>query len=166
MAKRRIERVVDFENRVVTFNVIGTDNSLVAKYDDLSDEMKVRAALHGINGKVGDSAADPTVDAFTVMNETFTNVLAGNWNVRGGGAGSRITVLAEALAEVTGQDLDTVVDKLEAMSVEERRAIPSKYAKVKAAVDSIKAARAAAKAKTSKSAAKGTDDGDLAELLI
>ena len=165
MAKRRIERIIDFENRTVTFNVIGTDNSVVANYDALSDEMKVRAALHGINGKVGDSAADPEVDAFTAMNETLTNVLAGNWNVRGTGASTRITVLAEALAEVTGQDLDAVVDKLDAMSKEERRAIPSKYAKVKAAVDSIKAARAAAKAKTSKGAAKGTDDGDLADLL-
>ena len=161
MAKRRINRTVDFEKQTVTFGVVGTDNTLVVGVADLTPEMVTRAILHGLNGKVGDSAADPETDALASMQTVWDNIKAGNWNVRGGGGGGpRVTVLAEALAQVTGQELDAVVDKLEGMSAEERREIPKKYAKVKGAMDAIKAARATEKAKASGKAAKSADDDD------
>ena len=166
MSKRRINRTVDFDKQTVTFGVVGTDDALIIAIADLPEEMRVRAILHGLNGKVGDSAADPETDAMSAMQSTWDNVKAGNWNVRGGGGGPRVTVLAEALAQVTGQELDAVVDKLESMSIEERKEIPKKYAKVKAAMDAIKATRAQAKAKESGKAAKGAaDDDGLAGLL-
>ena len=165
MAKRRINRTVDFEKQTVTFGVVGSDDALTVSVSELPKEMITRAILHGLNGKIGDSAADPDTDALGAMKVVWDNVKAGNWNVRGAG-GTRITVLAEALAQVTGQELDTVVDKLESMSVEERRALPKKYAKVKATMDTIKASRAQAKAKLSNKAAAGaTDDDGLAGLL-
>ena len=165
MAKRRINRTVDFDKQTVIFGVVGSDDTLIVSVAELPQEMVTRAILHGLNGKIGDSAADPDTDALTAMQVVWDNVKAGNWNVRGTG-GARITVLAEALAQVTGQELDTVVDKLESMSVEERRALPKKYAKVKAAMDTIKASRAQVKAKASGKAAKGVaDDDELASLL-
>ena len=166
MAQRRITRAVDFEKQTVSFGIIGTDQVLTCLVSELPEDMKVRAILHGLNGKVGDSAADPKTDAMSAMIGTWDNVKTGNWNVRGA-AGPTVTVLAEALAEVTGQELDAVVDKLEGMTAEERRAIPKKYAKVKAAMDTLKSNRAAEKAKASTKAAKGVkdDDGSLADLL-
>ena len=165
MAQRRINRTVDFEKKTVTFGIVGSDDTLTVSVAELPKEMVTRAILHGLNGKIGDSAADPDTDALGAMQVVWDNVKAGNWNVRGSG-GPRITVLAEALVQVTGQELDAVVDKLESMSVEERRAIPKTYAKVKAAMDSIKASRAQAKAKASGQAAKGAaDDDSLAGLL-
>jgi len=166
MAKKRIDRSIDLANSTVTFTVMDTSESLSARVADFPADIVNRLILHGINAKVGDSAADPTVNAFDALKSTVEQLIAGTWNVRGSGGGPRVTVLAEALSQVTGQPLDAVVDKLDAMSPEERKALPKKYAKVDAAMKKIAADRATAKAKAAKGVAdKSTDEGDLDSLF-
>ena len=122
--------------------------------------------MHGLNAKVGDSAADPDADAFTQLVSTWDQLVGGTWNVRGSGGGSRVTVLAEAMfATQNGSlTLDEIVDKLDAMSKEQRRDIPKKYAKVNAAMTEIKSKRATEKSKAAKKAA-AADESNIDELL-
>ena len=163
MAKRRIDRTINVETGDITFKVLESGAELVVNGSELSAAMIGRAVLHGLNGKIGDSAANPEVDALVAMTTVWDQLKADEWTARGTGA-PRVTVLAEAVASVTGQDVGAVVDKLEAMSVEDRRELPKKYAKIKAAMDQIKADRAKAAAKVSDKAAKGSDE-DLSALL-
>ena len=155
MAAKRIDRKIDVETGNVTFTVLDTGKFLVVNVNELSDEIRTRIVMHGLNAKVGDSAADPETDAYTALVSTWDQLKEGSWNVRGSGAGPRVTVLAEAMlvAQSGTLTLDEIVDKLEAMSKEQRRDIPKKYAKVKLAMDEIKLKRATEKTKLSKKAA-------------
>ena len=176
MAKeRRIKRDINQETGNVTFTVVASGKTLVANPTDIVPGHDVaqikkflgdtgwRAMLHAINAKVGDSAADKEKDALTVMTATLTQLKAGTWNVKGTGEGVA-TVLAEAVAQVQGVSIDEATDVLEAMSKEERKAVPEKYAKVKSAMEEIRAKRAQEKAKLAKKAA-AADTSDLGELF-
>ena len=166
MSAKRIDRKIDVETGDVTFTIVETGKTLVVNANELPDEIRTRVVMHGLNAKIGDSAADPEVDAFVQLSSTWEQLREGTWNVRGGGGGPRVTVLAEAMHLVQSGELtlDEVVDKLEAMSKEQRRDIPKKYAKVKSAMEEIRAKRATEKSKAAKKAAAG-DDSNLDELL-
>ena len=167
MAAKRIDRKIDVETGNVTFTVVETGKVLVVNANDLSEDIRNRVLMHGLNAKVGDSAADPEGDAFDLLASTWNQLKDGTWNTRGsGGAGPRVTVLAEAMfATQNGElTLDDIVDRLEAMSKEQRRDIPSKYARVKSAMEEIKAKRATEKAKFAKKAAAG-DESNIDELF-
>ena len=166
MAAKRIDRQIDVETGNVTFTVMDSGKALVVNASELSEEIRTRVLMHGLNAKVGDSAADPEVDAFTQLVSTWDQLVGGTWNVRGSGGGSRVTVLAEAMFAIQNGDLtlDDIVDRLEAMSKEQRRDIPKKYAKVKLAMDEIKLKRASEKTKLSKKAA-AKDESNIDELL-
>ena len=166
MAAKRIDRKIDIETGNVTFTVVATGEALTVNASELSEEVRNRVVIHGLNAKVGDSAADPEVDAMAQLVSTWDQLKSGTWNVRGTGGGARVTVLAEAMFAAQSGDLtlDEIVDKLEAMSKEQRRDIPKKYAKVKLAMDEIKLKRATEKTKLSKKAA-AKDESDIDELL-
>ena len=167
MSAKRIDRKIDLEAGTVTFTVVATGETLVADQSKLPSDMHMRAVLAGLNAKVGDSAADPNVDAFTQMTAIRDQLEAGNWNARGGdGGASRVTLLAEAMFAVQKGDLtlDDMVDRLDAMTKEQRKAIPLTYVKVKSAMEEIKAKRASEKAKVAKKAAAG-DQSDIDELF-
>ena len=176
MAAKRIDRNIDLETGNVTFTVVDTDKALVTNPGDFiahtSDEIKTflgdigwRMLLHATNAKIGDSAANPEIDAYVAMVSTYDQLKDGTWNVRGTGGGTRVTVLAEAMFAVQKGDLtlDQVVDHLDAMSKEKRREIPKKYAKVKSEMESIKAKRATEKSKAASKAAKD-DESNVDEI--
>ena len=166
MAAKRIDRKIDLETGNVTFTIVETGKSLVVNASELSEEIRNRIVMHGLNAKVGDSAADPDADAHTQLASTWEQLKEGTWNTRGGGGAARVTVLAEAMFAVQNGDLtlDAIVDLLEAMSKEQRRDIPKKHAKVKSAMEEIKAKRATEKAKVAKKAA-ANDDSNIDELF-
>ena len=165
MAAKRIDRKIDVDTGDVTFTIVETGKTLVCNANELSDELQTRVKMHGINAKVGDSAADPEADAYAQLVSVWDQLKAGAWNVRGS-AGPRVTVLAEAMfsAQNGNLTLDDVVDKLDAMSKEQRRDIPKKYAKVKSAMEEIRAQRATEKSKAAKKAA-AKDESNIDELL-
>ena len=165
MSAKRIDRNIDVETGNVTFTVVGTGEVLTVNANELSKEVQTRVMMHGLNAKVGDSAADPEANAMTQLISTWEQLKSGTWNVRGSG-GARVTVLAEAMFEAQTGDLtlDQIVDKLEAMSKEQRRDIPKKYAKVHAAMSEIKSKRATEKSKAATKAAKG-DESNVDELF-
>ena len=177
MSAKRIDRQIDLETGNVTFTVVGTGQALVANPADYishtAEEIKEflgdigwRMLAHATNNKIGDSAASVDVDAMEAMTSTRDQLVAGAWNTRGGGGAARVTVLAEAMFSVQNgsRTLDDIVDQLDAMSKEQRRDIPKKYAKVKSAMEEIKAKRATEKAKVAKKAAV-SDDSDMDELF-
>ena len=167
MAAKRIDRKFDVATGDVTFTVVDTGATLIVNASELSGEIHTRMLMHGLNAKVGDSAGSPDSDAMKELVSTWDTLKSGVWNTRGsGGSGPRVTVLAEAMFNVQKGDLtlDQVVDKLEAMSKEKRRAIPQKYAKVKAEVEAIKTKRATEKSKAATKAAKD-DESDIDDLL-
>ena len=140
MSAKRIDRKLDIETGNVTFTIVATGKTLVVNASELTDDIRNRVILHGLNAKVGDSGGSPDVDAFTQLVSTWDQLKSGTWNTKGS-AGPRVTVLAEAMHSVQNGDLtlDEIVDQLNDMSKEQRRDIPKKYAKVKAAMEEIKA---------------------------
>lgn len=161
MASPKIKRDKDYESGTVTYTSTKSGDSFTSRLADLPGvdqgmvdalpEMLRRLAVHGLNAKEGDSAAS-SGDVADVK-ATHDQLVAGEWSARGeGGGGPRVTLLAEGLAKVTGQDLETVVEKLEGMSDEEKKAL-RKHAQVKAACAEITAARAKERAKAAKKGA-------------
>ena len=165
MSAKRIDRKLDIETGNVTFTIVETGKTLVVNASELTDDIRNRVILHGLNAKVGDSGGSPGVDAFTQLVSTWDQLKSGTWNTKGS-SGPRVTVLAEAMHSVQNGDLtlDAIVDQLNAMSKEQRRDIPKKYAKVKSAMEEIKAKRATEKAKVAKKAA-AADDSNMDELF-
>ena len=176
MSSRKINRKIDLETGNVTFTLLSTKEVLVAKPTDYIDhtveEIKSflgdigwRMLAHATNNKIGDSGGALNVDAFASMTAVHEQLIAGTWNTRGEGE-TRVTVLAEAMFSAQNGDLslDDVVDQLDSMSKEQRRDIPKKYAKVKSAMEEIKAKRATNKAKVAKKAA-AADESNIDELF-
>lgn len=158
MAKKRINREKDFNKGSVKFTVLETGAELVCNLSELPKEITNHLLVHAINAKVGDSAADPKVDAMTAMQETWAQLVAGEWNARSGegsGAG-RVTLLAEGIALATERSIEDVVAMLAEKSEDEKKEL-RKHAQVKAAIEQITAKRAAEKAKASAKAAKDAD---------
>ncbi len=153
---------IDTDAKVVVFAFTNGDSHTVA-LADFPDDIKTRFALHGISQKLGDSYAsadgiDEAIEAFLGTLETTTK---GDWSTRAAGGGKgRTTMLAEALAEATGQDLDAAVAVLAEQTDEGKKAIKA-HPQVRAILERISAERAAAKAAKAAKAAEETDAPDL-----
>jgi hypothetical protein len=182
MPKKRIDRSLDLGNGSVTFTDVASGEAVVAdilalvggkKVYEILPEIAQRLLLHGANGKFGDSAADPNVDAIPQIKATIEQVTSGTWNAKGTGSGPKISINVLALFEVmclkaknAGKDeptLDKVVDALDKKTPEQRKEIFA-TAEVASAKAKIVAARSAEKAKKASEAAKGADT-DLDSLL-
>lgn len=160
MAKQRIKREKNFDTGHVKFTVIETGADFEINVNDLPEDIKTSLLVHGVNAKVGDSAADPKVDAMEAMQGTWEQLKSGVWAARSSGDGSaRITILAEALQKVTGQELEAVQAKLADMSDEEKKDLRL-HGQVKSAIADIKAEKAKAAAKSAAKDAKAGDEED------
>lgn len=109
---------------------------------DLSPEMVERLALHGLSQKLGDSYSGSGGDVMLAQGlceATKDALLKGDWSQRGEGDGG---MLADALAELTGQDLTTVRAKVAELSKEQKEGL-KKRKDVKAVMARIKAERLA-----------------------
>ena len=158
MAKQRIKREKGFDTGKVKFTVIETGEDFEVDVSDLPDDIKTSLLVHGVNAKVGDSAADPKVDAMAAMKATWAQLKDGTWAARAAGDGSgRITVLAEALQKVTGKSPEEVQEKLADMTDEEKKDLRN-HAQVKSAIADIKAEKAKAAAKIAAKDVGGDDD--------
>ena len=121
------------------------DSVLDVKLADLSEEMIVHLALHGLSQKLGDaySGEKDLVVAFGKAKAVAKRLIENNWKaVREGGGGGRITDLAKALAAVTGRDLAEVVERIELMDKDEKKNLRA-HAQIKVKLAEITAARAA-----------------------
>lgn len=155
MAERRLVREYDLDNMTVTFRDLKTGKSTVVEYNKFPDDMQKRFALGGVNAACGDSAASPDVDSISVIEQRAANIMAGNWTVKGAGGGGRTnTLLARALAQHTGSDIEAVVAKLKE-STDERKKELARHPQIKAIIEQIKLDDQRAKTKEAKDAAKG-----------
>jgi hypothetical protein len=146
MAKIAKKSVIVEGNEALGARIDFTDGRKVSvMFRDLSQEMVMRLAGHGLLQKLGDSysSAQGDVDfAFAKASAVAESLLAGDWNMRGDGMS---TDLATALAEVAGRELEEAIELLGKMDKEQREAL-GKRADIKAVMLRLKAERAAAKA--------------------
>lgn len=153
--KRRIGREINDTTGLVTFTVLDGGATLVVDPKKYPAAIQARLLAHGVNAKVGDSAADPEEDAMEALTATHEQLLAGNWAQHGGGGGGpRLGELIAAIVTVTGQPEDKVRAKVEKMTDDER-AEARKHPQIAAAMAKAAAEKAAARAKD---LAKGTKD--------
>jgi hypothetical protein len=168
MAKeQRIKRSFNAETGVQSFEFVKEGKTVSVGLDDLFGKgataklkafpnggILVNLLGHGLNAKVGDTAASPKVDGPTVVTANIGQLQAGNWAAkREGGGGGTSTLLAEAIARVTKHPLEKVVAKLADLSKDEKKGYATNDA-VKTAMAEIKAERAAKVAAESKKNAK------------
>ena len=127
---------------------------LAVSVDQLADDIRVQAMMHGLKQKIGDAAAisrNPetgrsatTDDKFDAMAEVLGRLLSGQWNKtreggEGGGAGG---LLFKALCKVKSDKTPAEVRAyLEARTKEEQAAL-RKVPAIAAAIEEIKAASA------------------------
>ncbi len=113
----------------------------------MPEEILYRLAIHGLSQKLGDSYASAGDKGLTVadcadgVRDILRNLTEGIWSASGGTGSS---ILAEALAALTGKELGECAKILTAMPDDAKKAL-AKRDDVKAAVAEIKAARARAK---------------------
>lgn len=122
--------------------------------DELSDEMIVRAALHGLSQKGGDSYSQSTsvAEAKAMFYEVKSAIYAGDWNRKGGASGG---IYVEALARATGNTIEDALIAWNKMD-DATKAATKKHPDLKAAKAEIELERAKAAAKASK-ASKSVD---------
>ena len=96
MSSNRVKKVVNVENKSVTFGFEG--NSVEFRLDQLPGEMVTRLALHGLSQKLGDSYADSTkvTDPKKAATDVWNNLKEGNWGRERGSSIDHDTLIAEA----------------------------------------------------------------------
>lgn len=166
MAKtKRATRTIDAERNTVTFDFIDGGSPLVCDMSKLPPHIVARLALHGLNQKVGDSFAGPDTDARHEASSTFSELVAGQWTMRGTGEPKAPTLLTEAVMTVVNRQrgalqppqapvtIEQTRAFLEEMSDEDRKAMKSEPA-VAAEIAKITAERARDKARVAAHRAK------------
>lgn len=151
----------------------GDDTQLVAELSALSQDIINRLALHGLGQKLVDSyaSAKKAVEsgeyeseieyAKECSQEVWSNLTGGIWSAkRSGSGGPRSSQLAQAIAEVTGQDLQEVINKLATLDEEVKKAY-AKKPKVQIALLRIRAAAEAAKLAKLEAVAEEAGDDSL-----
>ena len=98
---------------------------LECSFSDFPSEIKEIAFRHGIKQKLSDAYADAKgdVDLAAGLVDALADrlITSKQWNLKGEGIG-RETLLAKAMAEVTGQELAKVIAKLEGKTKAEKTA--------------------------------------------
>lgn len=108
--------------------------------ENLSEDIITRLALHGLSQKVGDSFAgageepNPLKYAEERIIETYEQLRKGEWRVTVAG-GPRASLLARALARVTGHSLEEAIEVVEGLDDEQKKAIRKDPAIKKASAD-------------------------------
>ena len=156
-----MKKVIDLEAGTVTFSDDSDNVIEVVSYAELTPEMVIQAALHGVSQKVGDSYAgalkateglDTTPEAWSIqrVKDSAKQIRGNDWNLRTGGGGPAVTDLAYAIAEATGSTVDEVAAKLAALEGDEGKEVKKGLRanpQVAAILARIKAERATKKQK-------------------
>lgn len=167
------KKAANFESQSIEF-IFGEAGSETVFLSDLPDDIVANLAVHGLSQKLGDSYAgakaategteiDPDEWCKGQVLSVFGQLKDGNWSTRTPGAGGQVTDLAIALAQVGGIDEAVAVEKLADATKEEKAAL-RKVPEIKAILETLRAERAAAKAKAATAAAEGSTT-DLSEFL-
>ncbi|RMH12687.1 MAG: hypothetical protein D6698_15020 [Gammaproteobacteria bacterium] len=123
----------------IAFGEEGAAGKLTADLSEVSDDIRLKLALHGLKQKLGDSYAgekDPAA-AFKAASEVWERLKAGEWSSARSGSGGRVGQLAQALARATGVSLEEAIAKVESLSKEERAEL-RKHPRVQKALLEIK----------------------------
>lgn len=125
---------------------------------DVPKEIYDRLVVHGLNAKVGDSAAGLKTESeiVTALSATIEQLKRGIFNATRSGSGA--TLLAEAVAELKGIEVEAAINYL-GMLDDEKLKIVEANAKVKAIVARKRAERLAKAAESAEE-----DDDDLPEM--
>lgn len=120
---------------------------LTVKISEIPKETYDRLVIHGLNAKVGDSAASCKTDEERIgaISASIRNLKNGVWNETSSGG----TILAEAIARVKKLDVleaQSIVDGLD----DEQLAAVKNHPKVKEAIAQIRTERAKTSAKSAK----------------
>lgn len=120
--------------------VFANGAEMVAKLADFSDEIKTRLAVHGLSQKLGDSyaSAEDVKQAYDWAKETLSTLLEGKWSTRtAGNSGPKTTLLARAIARVSKQPLDSIIEKLATLDEDTVKALRAND-DIKLAISEIK----------------------------
>jgi hypothetical protein len=144
-----MKKAYDVAAGVLTFTA--ADGSVqTLEVSKLSEEIRLQAMFHGLSQKIGDSYAgagsesDPESFAKECVRDTIEQLYNGAWRAAGGGGGSRVSILVQAFAAVSGQSLEDAAAYIENLSDEEKKDLQKK-AKVRVAIQKIKLERETAK---------------------
>lgn len=141
----------------------GSPTGKTKSYDAaaLPDEMQRLLMVNlGLKNKLMDSWADPTTDVLAEADETYANMMAGNWSVRGE-TGERTTLFLEAYAKVTKSTVDAVRARVNAVesgdddAAKGKLAAARKHPQIVGLMATIAADKAAARARDIAAAQKG-----------
>jgi len=128
--------------------------------DQLTEEMKSAALIHGLLQKLGDAYANAKGDAKIAEGlflPVYESIVAGEWNRKGERGASGLLILIEALARITGKDEGLIGDKVKAMGKDEIAAL-KKRPDVQKAIKEIELERA-------EKALEDSDEMDLGDLF-
>ena len=145
-------KTVDLEGQAVSF-AFANGNTVEARLTDFNKEILSQLALHGLSQKGGDAYSgekDPQ-EAANLTLEVLDRLKAGEWGVKRQKGEGSITLTIEAIARLKQKDPSEIKTKYDAMSDEVKKSVRADP-NVKAMVATIKAERAAAKAKSSETA--------------
>lgn len=148
MAKNTIaKKTPDYVNGSVLWKWADEKEQTV-KVGDFPQNIRDAFAVYGLSQKLGDeyAGAEGPEEAREAMGSLIESLMQGTWSLRRTGTGAaRTTMLAEALARVTGQDEETCQAKLAEMDDETVKSLRN-HKQVKAELEAIKLERQKAKA--------------------
>jgi len=154
MAKKAEKK---FEEDVLVVKFLEDGVELRVDLNELSQEIVLRLAKHGLSQKIGDSYAGcGEGEASGKATAVADDLKANNWSTRVAAAGPKSTQLAEALASVTGKPLEEAAALIETMEDEQKKSLRA-HKGIKAELAAIKARKTAEAAKKAAEAADGAE---------
>lgn len=141
--KKTFKKAWDLDTQTVTLT--DGDRETVYRLADLSDELRLTLALHGLVQKLADSAAKeagtPVEEKWAAIDATWDALAAGEWSRKREGQG---TLLLRALCEVyPNRAKDDLKAWLDARTPAERTAL-SLNPRIKSVLDALQAERTTA----------------------
>ena len=146
------------DTSVLTIQFTSGDQ-IVADINALSPEIIHQLALHGLSQKLGDSySGEQDIEvAKAKANTVLERLVAGDWKAaRAASAAGKITDLARALAEVTGQEIVACVEKLSDLAKADRGKF-RKHPQIAAKLAAYQNERAQAKAAAAEASGETID---------
>ncbi len=147
MAARKLEKSIDVENGLLTLG-FPSGEAMEVKMSDFPEEIVHQLALHGLSQKATDATAGKTVEESEERVRGVISALqAGDWTVRGSGAGGggtgRVTQLVEAIARIKDISIEDAKAAVDALTDDQKKAL-NKADTVKATIMQIRQEKLAA----------------------
>lgn len=122
---QRMKKEVNAEGQLVLFT-FPSGESFEGKLADLSDEMKIRLALHGLSQKCGDAGAlgkdASDSDIESAVRDQFDRLANGEWATRKAGE-PKVTLVVKALARIKGIEENDAREKYAALDDDNKKLI-------------------------------------------